>query len=244
MKTPVKFVAELDHVREVSLLGTADLDYWEDRLRAEGLVPAQAGGRARVLIIAASAKFKGLAFRELSFCVLAHRPGEPTSADGSYLIRAFNSSRLLAFCERAFFATPYHHGDVRMSTSPASIRLVEGGQITFHAEMRADAAAPPREPSTRGEDGWEGPVFLPRDRRGASDPGRQFFARIRGDTRAYPFLRSQDSLTIEPAAGHGVLRSLVDSHYVAEEWVVRDDAIHAKSKTVRRAAASASPPRA
>ena len=134
MKTPVKFVAELDHVRE-SLLGAADLDYWEDRLRAEGLVPAQEGGRARVLIIAASAKFKGLAFRELSFCVLAHRPGEPTSADGSYLIRAFNSSRLLAFCERAIFATPYHHGDVRMSTSPASIRLVEGGQITFHAEM-------------------------------------------------------------------------------------------------------------
>src|SRR3712207_6249655 len=117
MKTPVKFVAELDQVREVSLLGTANLDYWEDRLRVQDLAPARAGGRARVLIIAASAKFKGLAFREVSFCVLAHRPGEPTSTEASYLIRAFNSSRLLAFFERALFATPYVHGDIRTSTA-------------------------------------------------------------------------------------------------------------------------------
>ena len=40
MSLGIKYVADLKHVREVSLLGTADLAFWEDRLRGEGLAPA------------------------------------------------------------------------------------------------------------------------------------------------------------------------------------------------------------
>src|SRR6202034_4248097 len=50
MEMPVKWVAELAHVREVSLLGTADLAYWKERLRAEGLCPAGRDGQAQILI--------------------------------------------------------------------------------------------------------------------------------------------------------------------------------------------------
>ena len=39
--TSVKWAAELAHVREVSLLGTADLAFWKDRLLKEGLPKAQ-----------------------------------------------------------------------------------------------------------------------------------------------------------------------------------------------------------
>ena len=35
MSTSVKWAAELAHVREVSLLGTADLAFWKDRLLKE-----------------------------------------------------------------------------------------------------------------------------------------------------------------------------------------------------------------
>jgi len=47
MAMPVKWVAELSHVREVTQLGTADLPYWQDRLREEKLDPAERDGQAQ-----------------------------------------------------------------------------------------------------------------------------------------------------------------------------------------------------
>ncbi|MDB6031367.1 MAG: hypothetical protein JWM16_1705 [Verrucomicrobiales bacterium] len=50
MNPTVRYVAEPKHVEEVSLRGTADLPFWQDRLKREGLVPAERQGRAQVLI--------------------------------------------------------------------------------------------------------------------------------------------------------------------------------------------------
>src|SRR5205823_185292 len=136
---------------------------------------------------------------------------------GAYLAHAFNSSRLFAFCERAFFSTPYFYGDVRVSASfPPSVELLKGGEVVFRAEMRADTSVPAREPSRSGEDGWEGPVFLPRSRPGKGDDGNLFFARIRGYTRTYPFLPAADSVTIKPSQGSEILQALVDSDFVGK----------------------------
>jgi hypothetical protein len=231
--TVVKYVAELAHVREVSLLGTADLAFWRDWLTAEGLTPAERDGRAQILIVAADAKYLGVRFREVSFSVLvAEHRGVRT--DGAYLVQAFNSCRFFAFCERAFFATPYHHGDVRVSASfPASIQLGQGGEVVFRAEMHADGSAA-RDGSRLGEGGWAGHVFLPGGRRGPGREGRLFFARIRGQTRTDPFLPSQDAVTLRPWPGCDVLQALLDSHFAGQEWAVREDATHAKSKTYQR----------
>jgi hypothetical protein len=229
----VQYVADLKHVREVSLLGTADLAFWEGRLREEGLAPAAQDGKAQVLVIAAEARYLGLPFRELSFSVLVAGHGQ-----AAFLVRAFNSSRLFAFCERAFFSTPYYPGDVRVSAAvPASVEVSAGGAF-FRAEMQADTSAPGRGPSRSGEDGWQGPVFLPG---GRGRNGKLFFARLRGHTRTYPFLPSRDSVTIRPAPGAEVLQALADSHFAGKEWVIREDAEHAKSKTYRRAAVLAEP---
>jgi hypothetical protein len=239
MNTAVKYVAELRHVREVSLLGTADLAFWEDRLREEGLAPAAQDGKAQVLVIAAAARYLGVPFREVSFSVLVAGHGQ-----AAFLVRAFNSSRLFAFCERAFFATPYYPGDVRVSaTLPASIQLTEGGGAGFRAEMQGDAAAPGRGPSRSGEDGWEGPVFLPAGRRGKGRQGNLFFARLRGQTRAYPFLPSRDAVTIQPPPEGGALQALVDSHFAGKEWAVRENAEHVRSKTYKRAVVFPEPSR-
>ena len=119
---PVKFVAELSHVREVSLLGRADLSYWVERLAAEELVPEAVDGKAKVLVVAADAKFRGVRFREVSFSIAVRRPEVGAAGDASNLLHAFNSSRFFAFCERVFFSTPYYAADVRVSAAlPASV---------------------------------------------------------------------------------------------------------------------------
>lgn len=224
MNKPVKWVAELSHVREVSLLGTADPAFWKDHLRETGLVPTEKDGRAQVLIIAAAGRFWGMRFQELSFSILASRQTQVPPQDGSYLIRAFNSRRFFAFCERAFFSTPYYHGEVRLSASlPASVHLVAKAEGTFTIAMPPDESMSQREPASVQEDGWEGPVWLPNN--------RLFFARIRGETRTFPFLARTDALTIKPDPESKVLKTLIESDFVPTEWAIREDATHAKSKT-------------
>jgi hypothetical protein len=235
MNTSVKWAAELAHVREVSLLGTADLAFWKERLQREELVPAERDGRAQLLIIAADSKYLAVRFRELSFCVLVGRPDEGPPQDAAYLSRAFNSCRLFAFCERMLFSTPYHHGDVRVSASlPASMHLVKKGEVVFAAEMGTDASGLSREPSRCGDERWEGPVFLPESRPGKAGQGKLFVARLRGYARTYPFLPGTDSVAIRPSSDSEVLQALRDSHFLAKDWIVREDATHAKSKTYTR----------
>src|SRR5262249_6029773 len=159
--------------------------------------PAESDGRAQVLITAADAKYMGVKFQELTFSVLALPQQQATQQKAAYLLRAFNSCRLFAFVERVFFSTPYYHGDVRVSASlPASIQLVKNGEVVFRAKMEADATVPVREPSRRGEDGWEGPIFLPESQGETGGQGKVFFARLHGYTQTFPFLPSGDALTI------------------------------------------------
>ena len=201
----------------------------------EDLLPSQSGGQAQLLIIASNLKYMGVRFRELSFSVLVSRLEAGIQQDAAYLVRAFNSCRPFAFCERVFFSTPYYHGDVRVSASlPASMHVVNKGEVVFAAEMGADASALAREPSRSGDDGWEGPVFLPASRRRAGRQGKLFVARLRGYTRTYPFLPGTDSVALRPSPDSEFLQTLRDSHFVAKEWIVREDARHAKSKTYKR----------
>ena len=112
----VKFVAELEGVREVSLTGTAELEYWRRQLTPAGLVPLEREGQAQVLIVAADATFRGLRFQEMSFSVLAAR-SDDVGTHGALLVQAFNSRRFFAFCERWWFKTPYHFGQVSLSVN-------------------------------------------------------------------------------------------------------------------------------
>jgi hypothetical protein len=232
----IKYVADLIDVREVALLGTADLAFWKDLLRKETLFPVERDGRAQLLIIAAELKYLGVRFRELSFSVLVSRRQGEAKEEGAYLTRAFNSFRPFAFAERVFFSTPYYYGDVRLDVGyPASVRLVEGGEVVFGAEM---TAAPGREPARSGEDGWYGPVFLP----GHGPNGKLFFAKLSGPTQTSPFVPSEDVITLKPSKNAPVLNWLVESNFAGHEWAVRADARHAKSKTYRRAEVFPEPP--
>ncbi|MEK6322975.1 MAG: hypothetical protein AABN33_14980 [Acidobacteriota bacterium] len=80
MNTSVKWAAELAHVREVSLLGTADLAFWKERLLKEDLVTAERDGKAQLLVVASDMKFMGVRFREVSFSVLVCPPEDGIGA--------------------------------------------------------------------------------------------------------------------------------------------------------------------
>jgi len=235
MNNAVRYVAEVTRVREVSLLGSADLAFWRERLSMENLVPAERDGKAQIMIVGATMRFMGLRFTEVGFSVLLSGLEEVAGQGGAFLFQAYNSSRLFAWCERVIFSTPYLHGNCHVSvSSPISIQLVVGGELAFQAKMQADSKGPRRQPLRMGEETWEGPVFLPRNCRGRAAKDRFFFAKMNGQTAAYSFVRPEDALSIMPSQGAGIFRALLDSGFAGEEWLVREDATHGKSKTYAR----------
>jgi hypothetical protein len=229
-RKPVKYVAEISHVREVSLRGAADLAYWKNKLEHENLILTETDGQAQILITAADAKYMGMRFREASFSILTSGY-KGVEIAGAYLLQAFNSNRFFAFCERTLFSTPYSHADVRVSCRPVFVKCMPAREDIFQADMRADNSAPSREPVRCGVDGWEGPVFLPGGKGRGKRDGKFFIAKITGDTQVYSFLPNEDTLLLSPSRSSNVIQSLIDSGFTCREWAVREDATHAKSTT-------------
>jgi hypothetical protein len=112
-----EYIAILPHVREIALLGTADLPFWKDRLAEENLSPVDFGGQARVLISAMESQYLVVRFRETSITVFARHDDVDGGQNGLFLALAFNSSRLFAVVERAIFSTPSCHGRILVETS-------------------------------------------------------------------------------------------------------------------------------
>jgi hypothetical protein len=226
----IRYDVEVSPVREVSLVAEADWEFWRRKLEPQGVTPAKVDGRAELMVCGASARFKGIRFRELSFSVAVCRePGGP-ARDAMVLVRAFNSIRFFAWVERTFFRTPYYAGDVTVEVGPpAKNGLTLGGVAIWRAEMKGNAE---RKPLRTGDDGWEGPILLPRLR--PTDEPKMFRAKIAGLTRVYGFSTADDVIRIEPSSEHGVFADLIASDFRGREWHVREAAFHGKAKTERR----------
>lgn len=234
----VRYVAELSGVREVLLIGTADPAYWRDRVADLGLAPATMDGKARISINAMASRFHGVRFREICVALAVHRLNDNEQQDTRediYLVGAFNSSRFFTFVERRWFSTPYAHAAIEVDVRPARIHLVAGSGTVVEAAQSSTAG--PRTQVDGAPYHWEGTIFLPPGaRRRADNLQRSLFARISGHTRTYPFARSTDLLTIRPADGPCVWADLLESGFAPTEWVVRENAAHARSKTFTRPA--------
>lgn len=139
----VPIAGVMSPVREVSLRGTADLAYWAERLKKEGLTSEEAERRARMLMVFADCSFKGIRAREVSFSILVRpREGE-VRGTACFLERAFNSVRFFAWVERMYFSTPYFLAKIGVDPAlPASVdlRLKDGGG--FAALMAAGGRTP------------------------------------------------------------------------------------------------------
>ena len=230
----IKWAAKLDQVREVTLVGTADLEFWRRQLQPEDLVPAHDNGRAQIMIIAADSKYMGVPFREISFSVLVRTHDGRFGQQAAFLVQAFNSCRFFAFCERKLFSTPYLHADIRVACRvPASIGLDTRNGCTFDVRMGDDTANGSRAMLANGNRQWGGPVYLPQ--RGIQNRRRKFFiARLSGQTQTLPYLPERDSLHISPSPQDSKLQLLTDSDFQPARWEIRPDAAHAKSRTLVR----------
>jgi len=233
----MNYDVEVHGVREVSLLGAADYDYWHKRLATEILHPTRRAGdgRAEMVVCATDARFMGVKFRELSIGVfLARNEGESTR-DGLFLLRAYNSVRCFAFVERVRFHTPYYPGRIEVACGPpATMRLVVEGSELLRALMSDDADASARVPERIVEDVWEGPILLPRNDPRPSPCSRVFFARLAGLTHVYPFDPAGDRFVLTKESEITALKALRQSQFEPDHWTLRPSATHGKSNTVRK----------
>lgn len=220
--TTVRYIATIRNVREITLVGSADLAFWRERLQPAQLVPEALAGRAQLWIGATQLIWLGIRFRELTISVVLEQPRRHSCA---YLAQAFNSSRALALAERRLFGTPYEHATISADDgSPAAIVLGDGDRTVLRASMAARQQLPAHDRR------WQGEIILPR--RHPQQPGRCFFAQLGGPTESAPFVTSQDSLTIEPDARWPILRWLIDSDFQPGEWRICHSATHARSSTL------------
>ena len=231
---PVKYHVEISPVREVTLVGTADLGFWKSRLQAEGLYPTNRDGRAQLLISAVEGKFKGIKFRELSISVSVARQQDRAEWDAAYLVHAYNSLRFFAFVERMFFHTPYWPGQIAVETRPvASFQVSKKGRVLLRTEM-VQPGTTTRATLRHGHESWAGPIFLPSRSSASGADGKLFFGKLSGDTEVYAFDPAHDTITLGRSPDDAILEWLDESQFIGQEWMIRECATHGKSKTIGR----------
>jgi hypothetical protein len=228
----IQYVAVVKNVREVTLFGIANLAFWRERLNLEKLLPFDHDGKADLAISATELRWMGVRTKELTFSISVCVAQAPTMLAGSYLIHAFNSSRLFAAMERTLFQTPYYMGDIQVEDRlPSSFRLRNTGAIVLDASMSSQIPL-----SQSIDEMWEGTIFLPHGQTKAG-PGKLFHAKLGGLTEVYPFSPSIDTLVLKPTR-EGILPWLIESEFSAKEWRIRHAAIHARSNTFKRSVES------
>lgn len=227
----IKWAAQLRDVRDVTVRGLADLKCWTAYLGRYGLTPAERDGNAEIIIIGGVGRFRGVAFRELSFAIVLSAEHCLNGQEAAFLIHSYNSCRFFAFCERVFFSTPYSHADVTLSTScPASMKVDIGTEGVFEITM-GSAESNMKKPMFCGAEDWEEAVYLPFDFDKKASAGKVFFSRVQGDAQKYLFDSPSDKFSIKPTTDTDVLAMLVESQFRPYEWITRQSATHSKSKT-------------
>jgi hypothetical protein len=222
----VQYVAELKHVREVSISGGADFGFWAEHVRGQDLVAVERNGMAQLMIVSASMRYMGVAFSEVTFSLVVANPLDP-QMHAVFLISAFNSSRMFAWSERMFFHTPYVHASCDVQLDPPAVRIRRHQTSFFAASMQGEHGAPAQ---TVESSHWEGAIFLPMKNVSRK---RYYFAKLQGSVMTRPFARAHDQLAIQPFPPHAIFKLLLDSNFVPLQWLVRREGVHGRTKTFR-----------
>jgi hypothetical protein len=225
----VQYVAKIQNVTEVILIGRADLDFWQAHLRSAQLRPCVMQDQAYVQISATDARWRGFHFREFTLSIGVGDADDTDQPRASYLAHAFNSLPLFAWMEQTFFRTPYYPGAIDVQLAPsAGLAVTVNGTVAFKATM-SDQAVKVGET----DEDWFGPIHLPDRSAQPIGNGEVFYAHLSGRTDRYAFSPA-DSCAITPTPTASIFQRLRDSQFVPREWRLRSAASHAKSKTYRR----------
>jgi hypothetical protein len=214
---PVKYIAQINGGREVTLICAADYKYWHDELARYHQTPADINGAAELWLSAVQLKWMGVRFSELSVSVRLE------ADQGAFLLAAFNTSRAFALSERLFFHTPYQHARVDIvPQQPESFALYAGSAAAILAKRGSDATA------ADSDRNWEGRVWMPTSP--AARKQKYFCARLAGEAQVSMFDSSSDVLHLQPSS-LPIVSKLSESNLRGVEWLIRRDASHARSKT-------------
>lgn len=228
MKNPelknVKYIAQIENVKELRLFGSASLDFWKKQLANKPFQPFSKEGFAEIAVSATELVWMGVRFNELTVTLTIAGESDASAPTGVYLLHAFNSVRFFAFCERRFFSTPYYHGQIKFSESaPVLMEARSNNQRVFRATM-----GEMHEPAVEIDDFWEGRVMLPGDQ---NKRIKYFVAKLSGKAAVCPFVKNFDEMKLQTSARYPVFEWLMESDFEATEWRMRSNAFHAKSKT-------------
>ena len=213
-----KYAATVENVKELRLTGNANLEFWNKHFADKPFQVFDNQGFAEITISATELVWKGFRYNELTITLALAEKDNPHKQVGVFMLHAFNTNRFFAFCERAFFSTPYYFGRINLQeTGLFSMNASGHKQVLFTAEMSET-----ERPINEVNDNWEGAVFLKKE--------KYFIAKLLGETKVYPFLES-DKIILKSDAKHSVFEQLINSGFMAKEWRWRADAFHAKSKT-------------
>jgi hypothetical protein len=218
----LKYIATIRNVREVCLVGRADLGFWTDRLAPGGASPANIDDRAELWLSAVQLKWLGIAFQELYIAI--RLPPDDDGRPRIFLVSAFSTSRGLAWCERTFFQTPYEQANINVNASqPWSFDLRHSDQVTLSAKSQNTPA------TTTTDETWVGKILLPSSSTGGRP--KLFHAKLSGLTEVAHFDPATARLALRPSIHQPVVKLLADSGFSPAEWRVRTNAVHARSKT-------------
>lgn len=207
------YTTVISPVREVTLRGKADAGLWQIYLKDEGVKPFIQDDKAELLLSAVDSKYMGFRFQEFSISLRL-------ADDAYFLAHAFNSIPVFAWVERQFFRTPYFPARIVVEKD----RLILNDGRTFEAKLASQAPC-----VKSGDEDQQLLIRLPKAlrQRRASDKPHFFYARLEGYTETYQATLENLSVQGEEA----IFQALRDSEFQVEEWHVRENARHSKSKT-------------
>lgn len=218
----MKYAAVIDNVHEVTILGSAKLNFWREYLKNYYFYPFAENRKTVIIISAIKSKYKGIRFSELSVSLKISSVQNGKNNDGFYMLQAYNSNRFFTIVEQKYFKTPYIHGKIILNDIiPPKIKLIAEDITLLEIEM--------------GDNKTLNGVKHEQDEFNILLPGNFekncFKANLEGQTFSFDF-SSNDKLLIHDNAG-GVWNMLRESGFKPLIWKIRNNAIHRKSKTFK-----------
>lgn len=219
MDGDTRYATVVEPVLEITLICQGNVDPWQRLLTTEGFTLPPSQDKIEIILSAVEARYMGVKFRELS-CSLRI---DETQA---FLVHAYNSNSLFALAERAFFRTPYYHGDLRVNSH--HIRLTNQGKPLLEASLPETA---PVSHSQEETNRWQ--IWFPSALRKQPTIPHYFNAKLEGYTRYYQ-VPANPSVMLLGVGLPDNLKPLRESEIIIEKWLVRDRARHSKSQTLTR----------
>ncbi|MGM0588912.1 MAG: hypothetical protein ACQETE_10880 [Bacteroidota bacterium] len=223
-------------LQELVLVGSARSEYWEDILYPQNFAPRSKHGRVRLWLDFILGYWLRKPYFELRTLVEIELTKHERDEQGLYLVNALNSSRFLSFIERTMYNMPHQPADIAMQTHrPPAFQFREADTFILKGQL-SNKPDKIREYEVYSEmRSWKGPVCLPDQHKGLQTDKRLFVSAFEGRTKIVPFSEHLDTFEMNEQSNHPLLLHLLNSGYRAEEWQIRPQATHRRTKLMNYA---------